>query len=126
MFTKIIFPVVGFVKRPDLLRANREVEKIVSVPLRDFFKSKNFALFSIENDERPTGNRFPCFVHRDEMGQEEILWGATFSIVLNFLKIVFDYDVPPPASEWVLKKKLRTDYLTGNRTAEGRLHPDKS
>ncbi len=119
MFTKTIFPVVGVVERPDLLRPNREVEKIVSVPLRDFFNMENFALFAIESESRPAGtDRFPCFVHRDEAGREEILWGATFSIILNFLKIVFDYDAPPPASEWVLKKELRADYLRGNRNGK--------
>jgi len=121
MFTKTIFPVVGLIERPDLLRPNHEVEKIVCVPLRDFFDRDNLAVFAIDDEDRPPDRRrFPCFVHRDEMGREEILWGATYSIVLNFLKIVFDYDVPPPKSEWVLKKKLRSNYLTGNRKSGAR------
>jgi 8-oxo-dGTP pyrophosphatase MutT (NUDIX family) len=125
MFTKTIFPLVGLVRRPELLRANHEVEKIVDIPLAQFFQKENYALFSIENmteNGRSAGemNRFPCFIHREVSGEEEILWGATFSIMLNFLKIVFSFDAPAPTSNWVLKKTLRPGYMTGNGRQEGK------
>ena len=125
MFTKTIFPLVGLVRRPELLRANHEVEKIVDIPLTQFFLKENYALFSIENmteNGRSASemNRFPCFIHRDASGEEEILWGATFSIMLSFLKIVCAFDAPAPTSQWILKKTLRPEYLTGNGRQEGK------
>ncbi len=119
MFTKTIFPVVGLVRRPGSLHPNHEVEKIVDIPLGHFFQEGNYATFAIENvteNGRSLGesNRFPCFIHRDISGEEEILWGATFSIMLAFLKTVFDFEAPPPTSRWVLKKMLRPEYMTGN------------
>lgn len=124
MFTKTIFPVVGFVDKPWRLKPNHEVEKIVDIPLRHFFESENYALFAIETvngggNAIGPASRFPCFIHRDEEGEEEILWGATFSIVLNFLKTVFDFTPPEPTSEWVLRKMVRPNYM-GNRNKANR------
>jgi hypothetical protein len=57
---------------------------------------------------------FPCLIHEDDDG-EEILWGATFYIIMNFLRIVFDFQLPNLHSRRIRKKTLNPDYLTGNR-----------
>ncbi|MFB3924739.1 MAG: hypothetical protein ACE14T_01675 [Syntrophales bacterium] len=119
LFTRTIFPLVGFVKEWHI-RPNWEVEKIVAIPVRSFFDKGNYALYSVEvadslSNRVETTSYFQCFVHREENGDEEILWGATFYIVESFLKIAFGFDMPAPSPERILKKTLHPVYLTGNR-----------
>ena len=114
-FTKIIFPVVGFAAKPWLLYPNHEVEKIIEVPLWHFFQPENYAWHVIETlnpsgDSTGKSEQSLCFIRLDEFGQEEILWGATFSIIMNFLKIIFDYD-PPVTAERLFRKTLNQKYL---------------
>jgi 8-oxo-dGTP pyrophosphatase MutT (NUDIX family) len=121
MFSKTIFPLVGLVKRPWLLQPNHEVEKIIHIPLRLFFQPENYGIFSMETGKNPgnTGNqtdRFTCFVYRNETGQEEILWGATFGIIMSLLKTAFDFEVPGPTSN-ILRKTFSPQYLKGSRHA---------
>lgn len=123
MFNKTIFPVVGYVADTRRLKPNHEVEKIVDIPLRHFFEKENYAHFAVETvngggNAIAATDRFPCFIHRDEANGEEILWGATFSIVLTFLKTVFDFDPPEPTSEWVLRKMVRPNYMGNSHKAD--------
>ena len=118
MFTKTIFPVVGFVNKPWLLRPNHEVEKILEIPLMRFFQIENYAYFNVEtlnlfDNGFDQNTVFPCFLQPNESGQDDILWGATFSIILTFLKTVFDFDAPVPTRE-IHKTKLHPDYLSGS------------
>jgi hypothetical protein len=57
---------------------------------------------------------FPCFLFTPPGGKEEILWGATMFIIMNFLEFVFDYKLPDKISDRVVRKSLRPDYATGN------------
>jgi 8-oxo-dGTP pyrophosphatase MutT (NUDIX family) len=119
-FTRIIFPLAGFVKREWKPRTNREVEKILDLPLKDFFDQENYGLYTIETEYKLRDNisgarHFPCFIVRDAYENEEILWGATFSIVMSFLKIVFNFELPDLNGNRTLKKVLAPEYLTGNQ-----------
>lgn len=113
-FERTIFPLAGYVKDEKGFRPNREVEKIVEIPLRTFFEDGNYGLCRLETTpgkvmEKIDNNRcYPCFIYHDE-----VLWGATFDVVLNFLKIVFDFKLPESHTERIVKKKLYADYLTG-------------
>ena len=117
-FTRIIFPLVGFIKKDWQPRLSWEVDKIVDIPLIDFFKEENFCLYTIET-EYPIKNvatvrEFPCFSVKDGNGGEDILWGATFYIILNFLKSVFGHDLPTSHSKRILRKVLDAEYLGKN------------
>lgn len=119
-FRRIIFPLVGRVKRAWQPRLSWEVEKIVSIPLQAFFQPENYALYSLEVPDELVAQgihnpwEFPCLVHPDD-GQEEILWGATFNIIRSFLKIVFDYQPSSPDGRRVIHRPLVSNYLSGNR-----------
>jgi len=122
LFRRTIFPLVGFAKKRWKFCPNVEVESIVEIPLTAFFDDSNYALYKVETSsevktarERPNG--FPCLIARDSTGKEEILWGATFYIIMNFMKIVFNLDTPDPGSKRVINRILGPDYLTG--------HPDR-
>jgi 8-oxo-dGTP pyrophosphatase MutT (NUDIX family) len=119
-FRRTIFPLVGFVEATGEPRPNREVEKIVEIPLAAFFRDESFGCYTLsvpppgENgDPRPM--QHPCLIHRTTDGGEEILWGATFYIIVQFLSIVMDYRLPDWIKGPVIQRTLRPDYLTGRR-----------
>jgi 8-oxo-dGTP pyrophosphatase MutT (NUDIX family) len=120
LFTRTIFPLVGLVRKPWTFRPNWEVEKVVEIPLRSFFAGDNYGTFSLEaSDELNNKSRgtweIPCLIHEDEEGNEEILWGATFNIILSFLKIVFDFEMPGTNQNKIIRRVLHSNYLTGNQ-----------
>jgi 8-oxo-dGTP pyrophosphatase MutT (NUDIX family) len=100
-FQRVIFPLVGLVAPGIRFRPNWEVERIIYVPLEAFFEEGNYGLYTLaipESYQERIGDggaeaEFPCFVHTEE-GQEEVLWGATYEIVMSFLEVVFDFQPP--------------------------------
>ena len=114
----IIFPVVGRIKRAWHAQLSWEVEKIVSVPLQAFFLPENYALYSLEVPEKlisqgvPNPWEFPCLVYEEE-GVEEILWGATYTIIRSFLQTVFDRPLPSPDGGRLIHRPLVSNYFSG-------------
>ena len=113
-----IFPLVGRVKHCWKPKFSWEVEKIVSIPLENFFYPENYAVYSLEVPEAlihqgiPNPWEFPCLVHEEE-GKEEILWGATFEIIRTFFQIVFAFSFPVPDRQRVIRRPLALNYLSG-------------
>jgi len=116
----IIFPAVGRVKQAWQPKLSWEVERIVSVPLQDFFYSENYALYSLEVPENlmahgiPNPWEFPCLVYREDE-EEEILWGATFNVIRSFLSSVLDLPLPSPDGLRVIRRPLGSNYFSGSR-----------
>ncbi len=115
---QIIFPVVGRVKRDWKYRLSWEVEKMVRIPLKNFYDPKNYALYSLavtpdmSQQGIPDPWEFPCLVHEEE-GEQEILWGATFAIIQSFLRLAFALPLPYPDGRRIIQRPLVTNYLTG-------------
>ena len=119
LFRRTIFPVAGFVGNPGLLHPNREVEKIVEIPLSSFYQEERFGCYQIDSGD-PDGKKplqYPCLVHHDADGGEEVLWGATFNIIVQFLEIVLNYRLPEWENGPVIMRSLKPDYLTGRRSS---------
>ncbi|MHB8909586.1 MAG: NUDIX hydrolase [Syntrophales bacterium] len=117
-FRRTIFPLAGFVEKPQPPRPNREVEKIVEIPLAAFFREDLIGCYTLSGpDAAATGLaeplRYPCLIHRNPAGGEEILWGATFSIIVQFLTIVMDYQLPDWTKGPVIRRTLSAEYLNG-------------
>ena len=100
MFRRVIYPLVGWVRRQRIFYPNWEVEKIVAIPLEALLQKDLYACYRItfEGGERPgeadVTRDFPCFRH--QMGNErEILWGATYSMITQFLEMIFEFTPPP-------------------------------
>ncbi len=116
----VIFPLVGRVKQGWKYKLSPEVDEIVYVPLHLFFQPERYALYSLEVPESlvaqgiPNPWEFPCLVYGEDE-KEEILWGATFKIILSFLRIVFDDPIPMPAGSRVIRKLLDESYLSGRK-----------
>jgi len=120
LFRRTIFPLVGFAKRDWHFCPSSEVERIIEIPLKAFLDGRNYGLYNVETAsglktvrERP--REFPCLIIRDERDKEEILWGATFYIIMSFLKIVFDFKIPEMHEKRVINRTLGPEYLTGYR-----------
>jgi len=119
MFKRAIYPLAGWVNHQHHFFPNWEVEKIIWIPLASFFDHANYARYRISfnlgnnNKETIPDREMPCFVHRQE-GQDELLWGATYRITMQFLATVFDYSPPPIDSVPVVYRQLGQRYLNGS------------
>jgi 8-oxo-dGTP pyrophosphatase MutT (NUDIX family) len=117
-FRRTIFPLAGYVENAGPPRPNREVEKIVEIPLTAFFQEELIGCYTLSvPDPAEAGKslsiQHPCLIHRSPDGGEEILWGATFHILFRFLAIVMDYQLPDWSKGPVIQRALRPDYLVG-------------
>ncbi len=99
MFQRDVFPFVGWIRNQRRFFINREVEKIVHIPLRKLLNRDHYAryrlLFNASNGTIKNGESrlFPCFLHQTMMGTE-ILWGATYRIAMAFLDLIFGFKPP--------------------------------
>ncbi len=112
MFQRVIYPMVIWVTRQKRFYPNWEVEKIVSIPLRDFFNPAQYARYRLRIKTPSTAeyvNTFPCFRYeKDE--EAEILWGATFRITMVFLNYVFGFSPPDFDSLPEIRGRLSRTY----------------
>lgn len=120
LFRRTIFPLVGLVKDRPRYRPNHEVERIVEIPLETFFHEENYArlqITALDNIRRgdQTSWEFPCFIRREGDDGQDILWGATFHIIIRFLEILFDFKLPDIRTRPLVTRNLGRTYLTGNR-----------
>ena len=117
LFARTIFPLVCLTVKPFEFKLSSEVDKIIEIPISNFYESSNYAILKIET---PSGNnasgnnQFPCILISDNQGGQEILWGATFNIIMNFLDIISGESVPVPSSSKIIKKVLSINYITGH------------
>ena len=118
-FSRTIFPLVCLVREPYHYQLSDEVEKVLEIPLTCFFQSSSYATLEVESglgSADPRYNmKFPCLVIPDGKGNEDILWGATFYIVTNFLKIISGDILPPLSPSRIVKKSLSPHYASGHR-----------
>ncbi|MBN1363238.1 MAG: CoA pyrophosphatase [Syntrophaceae bacterium] len=116
MFARTIFPVVCIVRRKFPYKLSNEVEKILEIPLSFFFHKDNYANLDIKTsmseDIKSLQYQTPCLVIPDGRGNDDILWGATFSIIHNFLNIISDGKVPSSYSLRTLSKTLTFKYIS--------------
>ena len=112
MFQRVIYPMVIWVSRQKRFYPNWEVEKIISIPLRDFFNPAQYARYRLRI-ETPSAtenvNTFPCFRYEKD-GQTEILWGATYRITMVFLNHVFGFSPPAIDSLPEIRGRLSRAY----------------
>lgn len=115
LMAKTIFPSICLVPERWEFKLNAEVEKILEIPVSTFFDRTKYALLEIETQFGNSlhNNKFPCIVLTDPEGGQEILWGATFYIIMNYLQIIFADDLPVPSSAGIIKKVLSKTYISG-------------
>ncbi len=114
MFEKVIFPVCGWMRRSARWRPNWEVSAMIEIPLELLLNPKAYARFRLPQARRHDGTTmeidFPCVVVETQSGKE-LLWGATYRICRNFLKLVFGFEPPPADSLPFVENALLPSYL---------------
>jgi 8-oxo-dGTP pyrophosphatase MutT (NUDIX family) len=111
MFHRVIFPSVCFLKSKSNYRLNDEVDRIIDIPLSTFLNESNYFRLCIEMPQAPGRKEaFPCLLFRESSGEEHILWGATFFLIMSFLETVYDFRIPTVPTERSIKKTLLPDY----------------
>jgi hypothetical protein len=119
MFRRILYPMVAWINRQKHFLPNWEVEKIVYVPLKELLNPDSYACYRLRfNGAGKRGGEgdvqdFPCFRHQNE-SEKEVLWGATFRIVMSFMEMVFGFSAPSMDSLPVIYKTLDERYLNGS------------
>ncbi len=120
MFKKTIHPMVCWVSSQQRFFPNWEVEKIIHIPIQNLLDSSNYGTYrlSINTQEARRADislkDLPCYLHQGNNGRE-ILWGATFRIVMDFLNRIFGFKPPE-------NKKLPVYYGSiGNRYMKNHL-----
>jgi 8-oxo-dGTP pyrophosphatase MutT (NUDIX family) len=117
LLARTIFPVVCLSAKPFQYKLSSEVDKMVEIPVSFFFQQSNYALLEIKtslgNNTEHLQYQLPCLVIPDGLGGEDILWGATFNIITNFLRIISDDSLPFPSSSRTIDKVLSNKYISG-------------
>jgi 8-oxo-dGTP pyrophosphatase MutT (NUDIX family) len=118
-FRRVIYPAVGVVVGPFTECLSWEVERVVVIGLSELYDPARFAWirFDVPDDIRSASGRsdwnFPCFVS-GQGADREILWGATFNIVLTFLWIVLGFPLPDIPKDRRVSKEIPDNYFTGS------------
>ncbi|MCP4746948.1 MAG: CoA pyrophosphatase [Desulfobacteraceae bacterium] len=118
MFDQLIYPFVVWLPARQRYRPNWEVESIVLIPIRKLLDHACYGQYKVILPTSLSGNSFtekvfPCFVHNGPAGRE-LLWGASFRITMDFLKIVFDFNPPDMHGLPVFNGRLDNSYLNGS------------
>ncbi len=120
LFVRVIHPLVGWISRPHRFVPNWEVDRIVSIPLRELLNPDHYYRYrlyvdpEVQGSVEPPTQDFPCFLHQDGV-HVEILWGATFRIVTLFLSKVFDFSPPDVSHRPIVPGLLNAAYLNGTK-----------
>lgn len=122
LMKRTIFPLVCLTKKPYEFKLSAEVEKVLEIPLSTFFDGSKYALLEIETSfhHHMSKNQFPCIVLSDDQEEQDVLWGATFNIIMNFLSIISDGGLPVPSSSDKIKKFLTNTYISGNNNQKNK------
>ncbi len=125
IFCRMIYPLAGWVRHQQQFVTNGEVEKVIYIPLRAMLDPDRYACYRIEYSPKVKawtqrrGQDFPCFVYEHGDGAE-MLWGATFRIITEFLELIFGFIPPAPETLPVISRRLDRNYLTGD------IRPDRT
>ena len=120
MVNRVIYPMVGWITRQRRFFPNWEVEKIVYIPMRNLLDPDRYACYRLQIETRKndqldvTVEDFPCFKHQNE-SEDEVLWGATYRIVMDFFELVFGFTPPPIESLPIVHGHLNRNYFDRRR-----------
>jgi 8-oxo-dGTP pyrophosphatase MutT (NUDIX family) len=119
-FQKFLYPMVVWIRHQKRFFPNREVEKVVAIPINDFLKPEKYVRFRMRFESYINGEEaiqdFPGFLHED--GEEfEVLWGVTFRIVLTLLEVLFNF-LPPDMDGLKVVEGLRDENYLNSRSGK--------
>lgn len=86
----IITPFIAIIdKNQKLIKDDREVQRILKIPIDFFIKKKNFKEQAVMIDD---GNKFPIFYFNyiDHDKKKYTIWGATAYMIATFIEKIYD------------------------------------
>lgn len=97
-FQKFLYPMVVWIRNQKRFFPNREVEKVVSIPVKNFLKPEKYVRYQMRFESYQGSNdevvqEYPGFLHEDDE-DSEVLWGLTYRIVMMILEILFGFTPP--------------------------------
>ena len=116
LFKRIIYPQVAWINCQKHFFPNWEVERIVYLPLDELLNPSNYARYRLKMSSgrhiHPSGNsnEFLCYIHHHG-NMTDILWGATFRITMDFLRIIFGFQPPAAGVLPVIKRSIKDTYF---------------
>ncbi|RPJ72426.1 MAG: hypothetical protein EHM15_09300 [Desulfobacteraceae bacterium] len=118
LFRRRIYPLVAWTPASHRYRPNWEVQRVVSVPLRELLDPQRYVRLAVRLETPPPGpvpvkERIHPAFHLTPGAGTEILWGATYRIVANFLECVFDFTPPDLERLPQVSTRLGKAYLAG-------------
>lgn len=118
LFRRNILPFVAWLKRPQDFQGNGEVERVVSLPLSYLTRPEHHRRYILRYDPavfRKLGRdvgEFPAIrVHHQ--GGPDILWGATYRMLMRFLWITEGFRPPVMSALKPVEGWIGGGYLTG-------------
>ena len=122
IFDRLIQPLVAWVRPGQRFRPNWEVSRIVYIPLRNLLDRRNYRRYQLTFNSHVFTNgqgtkEFPCFFHQGRVARE-LLWGASYRIAMDFLRLAFDFTPPEIKDLPTVKATLDPSYLNGSRLAK--------
>jgi hypothetical protein len=118
LFRRVIYPLVVWVEGQRRFHPNWEVQTIVTIPLRLLLSADHYICYRLSPAPRLEAARsdgtsdHPGFRFRTPEGTE-LLWGATYQIIMSFLEAVFDFRPPREDRLPVVNGSLSERYLSG-------------
>lgn len=118
LFKRIIYPMVGWVLRQRHFTPSWEVEKILAIPVRSLLNPVHYANYRVyvpPNVEKKLNRRvqdMPCFLHRQQ-NHTEVLWGATYRIVVHFVELLFGFKPPDISTLPMVPGVMDENYIHG-------------
>ena len=118
IYKRRIYPLVGWCLGQKTFKPNWEVAAIPFIPLKSLLEPHSYV--GLEMIYTATSDRLGGGAHQlfggfrfDHMGREEILWGATYRIVVRFLELIFDFHPPPLETLPVRQRHMAANYMQG-------------
>jgi hypothetical protein len=115
MFRRVICPLAVWVNGAPRYRPNWEVARVVQIRIAELMDPLRYRRYriayapAVARRIRRTSDEFPAFLHRGRRG-EEVLWGATFRITVEFMRLVFGFRLPEADNLPVVTRRLDESY----------------
>jgi 8-oxo-dGTP pyrophosphatase MutT (NUDIX family) len=121
LFKRAIYPVVCWVPRQERFSPNWEVDAMVAIPLSRLLAPERYIRYRLRFADGvgsggggATIKDFLGFRYDASDDNTGVLWGATFRMTMDYLRIVHRFVPPAIGTLPVIHRTIGRDYLTGN------------
>ncbi len=118
LYRRVIYPMVGWLRDQKRFVPSWEVDQIIRIPIRTLFQEERYARYRLyvpaelkARFHRGTED-FPCFIH-SHGDHTEVLWGATYKMVMALIDRVFRFKPPDADSLPIVPGVLDEGYIFG-------------